>query len=292
MASPQFFRAPDGQLMMRVLHCGPDPPPMAFYCPPEPMLAHVPERREQEPLHYGGHTWEDTHPRWEEQHDLGGHIGRHIVRDDYDSPAGQRGQRGGRRDSPGGQRAQPSRRRREGSNKIRVAGGYKVFDSKQNASDDLFYGTSHVGRGHRYHEVAPRATPRIEAPASNPRPHVHKRRDIDGRSFGELSSEHWPGTEFTRRDATIAPTETAAHTSQRGYTAAHTASHTPSHGEKPPSRDGRRYEGVDEAEFYDPIYTIQRWDGGFGGPFTDVEHPRHPWEGGYTREVAPYARVG
>ena len=281
MAS-QYYTAPDGRLMMRVLQCGP-PPPMAFHCPPEHMPACVPERAPPQP-YMGGHTWEDrqnaqVNRKWEDRHDLGGHIGRHIPR--------------GAAEDQRDQRDRPSRRRRDGSNKVRVAGGYKVFDAKQNASKGLFYGVGAAALGNaRYHEVAPRATPRIEAPASNPPPHVHKRRDMDGRSFGELSSEEWPGTEFTRRDATIAPTDTAAHTSQHGYTSAHTASHTPSFGRQPPSRDGRRYEGVDAAEFYDPVYTMQRWDGGFGGPFTEVEHARHPWEGGYTREVAPYARVG
>jgi hypothetical protein len=40
----------------------------------------------------------------------------------------------------------------------------------------------------RYQEVAPRATPRIGAPASMPRPTMSSMRELDGRSFGALSS--------------------------------------------------------------------------------------------------------
>jgi hypothetical protein len=161
------------------------------------------------------------------------------------------------------------RRRRTGSasgRPVRIAGGYKVFDEGK-ANEELFYGLDVVQA--RYHEVAPRGAPRIHAPSSIPPPHVHKMRDADARSFGALSSRFWPGTEFTRREEDFEGGSAHWH-------------------ERPPSTDGRRYEGVTESDFYDPIVrsgSQHSWQGSFGGPF-------HPWEGGYSRQLSRTAHVG
>ena len=84
-------------------------------------------------------------------------------------------------------------------------------------------------------------------------------------SLGQLASAHWPATEFTRHDRTHA----RLHADVRPASA-------------PPRR---RYEGVDDAEFYDPIANPA------GEPL--VLGARHGIEGGYSRELAsPFAHVG
>jgi hypothetical protein len=76
--------------------------------------------------------------------------------------------------------------------------GFGVSGSSLSVSASVADLTSRMAReaaaGHtaRYHEVAPRAVPRIEAPASRPEACARNARDLDGRAFGELSHELWP----------------------------------------------------------------------------------------------------
>ena len=92
-------------------------------------------------------------------------------------------------------------------------------DSLPTASGGVESGMIARDHGTRYHEVAPRATPRTEAPASHPIPHVRNRRDLDGRSFGALSADLWP----PKREAPANPSAHPRGTSGVAATAASAA---------------------------------------------------------------------
>ena len=322
-----MFIGPNGQPMMRVMVGGPNGPVnqpipmMPLYtnpCPPSPCGPPGPVTMEEwyerwdGPGHYGGggnshyggggnsntqthtNTHTHTHSKTEHHHETRGRAPRNLG----NSPPA-----------------------------VRVAGGWKAFDpNNESANAKLFYGYDVVNS--RYGETAPRNAPRINGASSNPQPNIKSKREMDGQSFGALSSEFWPGTEFTRRDRTDyggeigynggggggsyshGSTTTTTnhqqssssmhHSSSKSFTGGKSGHHqSPSHGRSggnAPSKDGKRYEGVDEGSFYDPVVSTKRWDGVFGGPFkamhTDAPQ-RHGVEGGYSRELAaPYSNVG
>ena len=111
---------------------------------------------------------------------------------------------------------------------VRVAGGWKAFDpNNESANAKLFYGYDVVNS--RYGETAPRNAPRINGASSNPQPNIKSKREMDGQSFGALSSEFWPGTEFTRRDRTDYGGESGYNGGGGGGTYSHGSTTTTNH---------------------------------------------------------------
>ena len=154
-------------------------------------------------------------------------------------------------------------------------------------------------------------------PRPEPRIAGRERQDLDGRAAGELSSALWPGTEFGKRQggdmpmlkqATRLPNTAGAGAgggagaarAQAGGARGHdSAGAYGKYAAAGGGRDRRRYEGVNEPNYLDPVASgvAKAWEGPFGGPFRRVGgetgETLHPWDVGYGREVlTPMARVG
>lgn len=262
-----YYMAPNGQLMMRVMHCSQPAPMMAPALMPHPG--------------YDSHGYDSHGYAWEERHEAAGGLipglGRHIPRDKFPP-----------RPKP------PPRKAKEeakAQSAMRVAGGYKVFHEASHESweahDQVNHGWDVVNA--RYGEVAPRAAPRIEAPRSGPPPRITQKRDVDGRSFGELTSQLWPGggsgaSSMLGGGGSGAGGRGGGGSFARGAGGAGgsaggtSADGVRGAGRRAASTDGRRYEGVDHGDFYDALLS-KSWAGEFGGPFKKVggDRPEHPW---------------
>ena len=159
---------------------------------------------------------------------------------------------GGRRRPGSSAAARTPSRNAEGDRResVHIYGG-RIYDEGILHRDD----ESAFPHG-RYREVAPRAVPRQETPASIPAPMITELRDFDGRTFGEYA-------EVLRWPAAVAPS-----------TASEPPTVLPDH--------GRRYDGV-QSGFYDAILPrTPQWLGAFGGPFVKEKpkkRPKHPWDG-------------
>ena len=260
MAAPPvtYYTAPDGQLMMRVMQCQQPPMVHPMVPPCMPMVGTV-----------------GTGFGWEERHEAAGGLipgkGRGTVPPGRGTGLDLRHRLGPgqryipREDFPANPRPKPqptSKVPPKPQSAVRVSGGYKVYAAEGGDSGEVnlpaLYGMDVMAT--RYGEVAPRAAPRTTAPRSNPPPHVSKKRDVDGRSFGSLHAELYPTSKLS--------TTTGRTTSAGGGSGA---------GGRAVSSDGRRYEGV--AGDYDAVASnawpgeyggaihSKQWSGQFGGPF-------------------------